>query len=85
MLMSYILCNLRKSCRLTKCNPLTCKEALEDSVWQVTVSFQIGKTWKSVLQKHENEVVEQNNTTLEMMLESIGKILIGIRGTCEYV
>jgi hypothetical protein len=52
-------------------------------VWQVTVSFQIGKTWKSVLQKHENEVVEQNNTTLEMMLESIGKILIGIRGTCE--
>ncbi len=39
----------------------------------------------SSLQKHENEVVEQNDTTLEMMLESIGKILIGIRGTCEYV
>ncbi len=39
----------------------------------------------SSLQKHENEVVEQNNTTLEMMLESIGKTLIGIRGTCEYV
>lgn len=54
-------------------------------MWQVTVSFQIGKTWKSVLQKHENEVVEQNNTTLEMMLESIGKILCGIRGTCEYL
>jgi hypothetical protein len=39
----------------------------------------------SSLQKHENEVVEQSNTTLEMMLENIGKILIGIRGTCEYV
>ncbi len=39
----------------------------------------------SSLQKHENGVVEQNNTTLEVMLESIGKILIGIRGTCEYV
>jgi hypothetical protein len=38
----------------------------------------------SSLQKHENEVVEQNNTTLEMMLESIGRILIRIRGTCEY-